>query len=68
MEFPDAEYMSDVSGSGGCGAFWGSQWLQIQWVPGSVQLAASIGAKEFFLLLAGIMWGEAWHRGTIRCK
>ena len=68
MESPGAEYMSDASGSGGCGTFLGSQWLQIQWVPGSVQLAASIGGKEFFPLLTGIMWGEAWDRCTIRCK
>ena len=51
MESPDAEFWSDASGSWGCGAFWGSQWLQMQWIPGSVLSAASIAVKEFFLIL-----------------
>ena len=69
MESPDAEFWSDASGSWGCGAFWSSQWLQMQWIPGSVLSTASIATKEFFpILLAGIMWGEAWHGCTIRCN
>ena len=66
-ESPDAEFWSDASGSWGCGAFWCSQWLQVQWTPGSILESTSIAAKEFLpILLAGIVWGQAWHGCTIR--
>lgn len=68
-EFPDTEFWSDASGSWGCGALWCSQWLQLQWVPGGTLASASIAAKEFLpILLAGLVWGQAWHGCTIRCN
>ena len=68
-ESPDAELWSDASGSWGCGAYWSSQWLQWQWIPGSALDSASVAAKEFLpVLLASIVWGEAWHGYTIRCN
>ena len=68
-ESPEAEFWSDASGSWGCGAYWSSQWLQWQWIPGSALDSASIAAKEFLpILLASIVWGEAWCGCTIRCN
>ena len=56
-ESPEAEFWSDASGSWGCGAYWSSQWLQWQWIPGSALDSASIAAKEFLpILLASIVW------------
>ena len=68
-ESPDAEFWSDASGSWSCGAFWRSQWLQVQWAPGGILESTSIAAKEFLpILLAGIVWGQSWHGCTIRCN
>ncbi len=48
-------FFSDASGSIGCGAIWGSTWLQIYWPstvssPGSELGSDSISSKEFLRL------------------
>ena len=58
-----------ASGSWGCGVLWCSEWLQLQWVPGGTLASASIAAKEFLpILLAGMVWGQAWHGYTTWCN
>ena len=38
-------------------------------MPGGTLASASIAAKEFLpILLAGLVWGQAWHGCTIRCN
>ncbi len=65
---PDVDFWSDASGSWGCGAFWRSLWIQVQWIPGQPITQASIAAKEFLpIVLAGLVWGEMWTGCTVRC-
>ena len=57
---PEVSFSSDASGSWGCGAIWGSHWLQWQW---SGQWAAQhITVKELVpIVLACAVWGRCWR-------
>lgn len=61
---PDVHLYSDVSGSFGCGAWFGRQWLQLPW-PHAVS-KWSIAAKELVpIILARVLWGIEWHNKLI---
>ena len=65
---PDVEFWIDASGSWGCGAVWGGQWLQLHWIEGSRSTTASIAVKEFLpVVLACIVWGREWTSCTVCC-
>ena len=65
---PDVEFWSDASGSWGCGAVWGGQWLQLPWIEGSCSATASTAVKEFLpVVLACIVWGREWMSCTVCC-
>ena len=64
---PDVEMWSDASGSWGCGAVWGSRWLQLRWDTLPIASAA-IAAKEFFpIIVAAVVWGRFWRGSTVCC-
>lgn len=51
-------------GAWGCGASWGNQWLQCQWV--SSWKSDSIAAKELLpIVLAVVVWGHQWHHQQV---
>ena len=57
---PEVEVTSDASGSWGCGAHWGSQWLQVPWNDQSKQM--SIAAKELVVIIIAVaVWGRQWQ-------
>ena len=61
------ELTSDASGSWGCGAFCGNQWLQLHWRAAS--FTASIATKELVpIVLAAAVWGSQWSASHILCK
>ena len=65
---PDIVVATDASGAWGCGALWGNEWLQCQWV--SSWVSESIAAKEFLpIVLAVAMWGHQWRHKQVlfRC-
>ena len=60
------ECWTDASGRFGCGALWGTQWLQVEW-PASYKehcrslREASITLKELLpVVLACAIWGRQW--------
>ena len=60
------ECWTDASGRFGCGALWGTQWLQVEW-PASYKKhcrslrEASITLKELLpVVLACAIWGRQW--------
>jgi hypothetical protein len=58
--------VSDASGSWGCGAFWGTKWLQWQWDGPSKEWA--IAPKELLpILFALVIWGRMWVGCRIEC-
>ena len=64
-EHPDHKAWSDASDSWGCGAYWGSRWLQFPW-PEEAQ-GWSISVKEMVPVMWGcFVWGECWRGGVIR--
>ena len=57
---------SDASGSWGCGATWGTHWLQWKWNPTAQQW--DISPKELLpILLACVVWGRLWSGKKVRC-
>eukprot|EP00731_Ephydatia_muelleri_P036077 Em0199g3a len=61
------ELVSDASGSWGCGAFWGSRWLQVQWDESAVCLP--IAAKELLpIILGSAIWGAQWKGLVVTCR
>lgn len=59
--------MPAVPGGGGGGAFWGSQWLQLQW-PQAIQLH-QIAIKELIpIALACALWGINWKGTRVRAN
>ena len=61
------ELVSDASGSWGCGAFWGSRWLQVQWDDSAVRLP--IAAKELLpIILGAAIWGAWWKGLVVTCR
>ena len=58
---------SDASRCWGCGARWGSQWLQWQW-PEAAQ-RWQIAPKELLpILFAGAIWGRHWSGRLVNCR
>ena len=63
---PSQEICSDASGTWGCGAQWGGNWLQLPWP--QAWAAANIAQKEMVpVLLAVAVWGSQWAGERIRC-
>ena len=63
---PTAEFTSDASGSWGCGAWHGHQWLQTPW--DSKAQALDISCKELIpIILASATWGHKWARHQVVC-
>ena len=59
---------TDASGSCGCGAWWGVEWMQLQWPAGTEEW--SIAYKELLpIVLACMVWGHRWtkHRIVVHC-
>ena len=57
---PDHEFYTDASGSYGCGAIWGCQWIQLAW-PLSYE-DTPIAPKELVpIVMACILWGQVLH-------
>ena len=66
FQSPLVEIWSDTSGSWGCGAFWGSQWFQVQWSEWPGFAGASIAAKELQpIIKATAIWGPSWRGATV---
>ena len=64
---PDHEVWSDASGSWGAGAFWTSEWFQLQWFPPLSD--QQIAIKEFIpIVLASALWGDQWQGTTVRAN
>lgn len=64
---PDAAITSDASGSWGCGAYWGSQWLQWQW--DQFAQDKSIAVKELLpIIFAAALWGKEWRGWCVLCR
>ena len=59
---------SDASGSWGCGAFWATQWFQLQWPDNMPKL--HITAKELIpIVVSAAVWGKQWSASLakVRC-
>ena len=66
LRHPDHHLFTDASGSWGCGAWCGTQWLQVPW--SSTSPLTSIALKELFpVVLAAAVWGHSWHGCLIIC-
>ena len=62
---PDIYLYTDASGSFGCGACWGNQWLQLQWSEGAEEW--SIAHKELLpVVIACMVWGQQWRQQRVR--
>ena len=60
----DIHLFTDASGSFGCGACWGSKWLQYPWPSEAIGL--SIAVKELVpILMAGMLWGDTWRNKRV---
>ena len=58
---------SDASGSWGCGAVWGQQWIQCRWEVSWAEV--NIAAKELLpIVLACAIWGKLWRHQAVRAK
>lgn len=56
---PDVRVISDASGSWGCGARYGTKWLQVRWPVGME--GEAIHVKELIpIVLAAVVWGKEW--------
>ena len=65
-EQPTVEFASDASGSWGCGAWCGNEWLQFRWPDTAKDL--DIAVKELVpIVLAGALWGRRWRGQKVRC-
>lgn len=61
----EIQLYTDASGSFGCGAWWGVEWLQLQWPAGMEDW--SIAHKELLpIVLACMVWGPQWTRLRIK--
>ena len=64
---PDFVMLSDASGSWGCGAICGSDWLQCEW--NGVWGGESIALKELLpIVLATAVWGQKWARSNVLAR
>lgn len=63
-ESPDHQVWSDASGIWGCGAYWGSRWLQVPCTGETSEW--SISVKEFVPIMWGcFVWGVRWRGGVV---
>ncbi len=66
-QVPDRVVATDASGSWGCGAIWGNQWLQCQWE--NEWKDRSIAVKELLpIVLAVAVWGQQWRHQLVVFK
>ena len=66
-QHPDIILTSDASGSWGCGAYYGVQWLQYPW--SSLTRDYNITAKELLpTVLAAAVWGTEWEYKSVLCR
>ena len=61
---PSRSVQTDASGSWGCGAVYGSQWIQLAW-PEEWQ-GQSIAPKEMLPVLAAFTWGKNWSGSYVK--
>ena len=65
VQAPHYEIATDASGNWGCGAVWGSDWLQFKWTDSYQQEA--ITQKELLpIVLAAAVWGPVWQDLAIK--
>ena len=61
---PDVRFASDASGTWGCGAVWGKEWLQGRW--GDDWSELNITIKELLPIVLGCaVWGPQWRRKLV---
>ena len=61
----EVDLYTDASGSFGCGAYWGSHWLQLRWPEGLEEW--SIARKELIpIVAASMVWGQRWRQQRVR--
>ena len=66
VSMPAIPLETDASGSWGCGARWGSWWLQWNWEGPSIEWP--ISPKELLpILFAVAVWGEHWGGRLVEC-
>ncbi len=66
---PDAVVISNASGSWGCGAYWGHEWLQLQWKHDMRVDKVLIAFKELVpVVLAATAWGRQWRGMVVQCQ
>ena len=59
---PELEVFTDASGEVGCGALWGTQWLQLKWANTVTWKDTPITQKEVLpVVLACAVWGHQWR-------
>jgi len=64
---PSYVVTSDASGSWGCGAFWQSQWFQVQWPENFPSFHITV--KELIpLVIAAAVWGRQWGKQHVQFK
>ena len=55
----EIQLYTDASGSFGCGTWWDTEWLELQWPPGLEDW--SVPWKELLpIVLASMVWGCQW--------
>ena len=60
----DIHLFTDASGSFGCGAWWGTAWLQYPWADEAANL--SIAVKELLpIVMACMLWGNTWRNKQV---
>ena len=67
ITFSKVEVWSDASGSWGCGALWGTEWLQVAWEDCRWFEVTPIAAKELLpIILSVVVWGTSWQGQRVR--
>ena len=62
---PEITMIADASGTWGCGAVYGSSWLQLPW--GGLLINAHISIKEMVPIVIGTaIWGKYWKGRSVR--
>ena len=54
---PELEVFTDASGEVGCGALWGTQWLQLKWANTATWKDTPITQKEVYQQFWGVLYG-----------
>ncbi len=66
---PEVIVTSDASGSWGCGAWWETKWLQLQWQGLGESASYGITAKELLpIVVAMATWGKFWQSKTVMTR